>query len=51
MADLGCEARPAYVYGPLMAGRPALRIGQRGKITRTYLGGGVWEARCRYREH
>lgn len=33
-----------------MAGRPPLRIGQRGKITRTYLGGGVWEAQCRYRD-
>jgi integrase len=33
-----------------MAGRPPLRIGQHGKITRTYLGGGVWMARCRYRD-
>ena len=33
-----------------MAGRPALRIGQRGKIKRIYLGGGVWLARCRYRD-
>jgi integrase len=34
----------------MMAGRPPLRIGQRGKISRTYLGGGVWEAQCRYRD-
>lgn len=33
-----------------MAGRPAMRIGERGKITRKYLGGGVWMARCRYRD-
>jgi hypothetical protein len=33
-----------------MAGRPPLRIGQHGKITRTYLGGGAWMARCRYRD-
>jgi integrase len=33
-----------------MAGRPPLRIGQHGKITRKYLGGGVWMARCRYRD-
>jgi integrase len=33
-----------------MAGRPPLRIGQRGKISRQYLGGGVWVARCRYRD-
>jgi integrase len=33
-----------------MAGRPPLRIGQHGKITRTYLGGGVWLARCRFRD-
>jgi integrase len=32
------------------AGRPPLRIGQHGKITRTYLGAGVWMARCRYRD-
>ena len=31
-------------------GRPSLRIGQHGKITRKYLGGGVWMARCRYRD-
>lgn len=31
-------------------GRPPLRIGQHGKITRTYLGGGVWLARCRFRD-
>jgi integrase len=33
-----------------MAGRPPLRIGQHGKISRTYLGGGVWMARTRYRD-
>ena len=33
-----------------MAGRTPLRIGQRGKINRTYIGGGVWEAKCRYRD-
>jgi hypothetical protein len=33
-----------------MPGRPPLRIGQHGKKTRTYLGGGVWMARCRYRD-
>src|SRR5271166_5006625 len=33
-----------------VAGRPPLRIGAHGKITRTYLGGGVWLARCRYRD-
>src|ERR1700757_3022350 len=33
-----------------MAGRPPLRIGQHGKINRTYLGGGVWMAQCRYRD-
>lgn len=33
-----------------MAGRPRLRIGERGRITRTDLGGGVWVARCRYRD-
>nr|WP_234821693.1 site-specific integrase [Mycobacteroides abscessus] len=34
----------------VMAGRPPLRIGQHGKITRTSLGGGVWLARCRFRD-
>ena len=34
-----------------MAGRPPLRIGAHGKITRTYLGDGVWMARCRYRDN
>lgn len=33
-----------------MAGRPPLRIGQHGKISREYLGGGVWVARCKYRD-
>jgi hypothetical protein len=33
-----------------MPGRPPLRIGAHGKISRTYLGGGVWVARCRYRD-
>jgi integrase len=33
-----------------MAGRPQLRIGAHGKIKRIYQGGGVWLARCRYRD-
>jgi integrase len=33
-----------------VAGRPPLRIGQHGKITRTYLGSGVWLARCKFRD-
>ena len=33
-----------------MAGRPPLRIGQHGKITRKNLGGGVWLARTRFRD-
>jgi integrase len=33
-----------------MAGRPSLRIGTHGKITRVSQGGGVWLARCRYRD-
>jgi integrase len=33
-----------------MAGRPRLRIGAHGKITRIDLGGGYWLARCRYRD-
>ena len=33
-----------------MAGRPSLRIGQHGKVKRIYVGGGVWLARCRYRD-
>jgi integrase len=33
-----------------VAGRPPLRIGQHGKITRKPLGGGVWLARCRFRD-
>lgn len=33
-----------------MAGRPQLRIGTHGKIQRVYKGGGVWLARCRYRD-
>ena len=33
-----------------MAGRPPLRIGQHVKITRKYLGGGVWFARARFRD-
>lgn len=33
-----------------MAGRPPLRIGQHGKITRTQIVGGLWVARCRYRD-
>jgi Phage integrase family len=33
-----------------VAGRPSLRIGQHGKITRRYLGGGLWLAQCRFRD-
>ncbi len=33
-----------------MAGRPSLRIGQHVKITRSYLGGGLWLAQCRFRD-
>jgi integrase len=33
-----------------MAGRPSLRIGGHGKISRVHLGGGLWLARCRYRD-
>ena len=33
-----------------MAGRPPLRIGQHGRITRKQLAGGAWLARCRYRD-
>lgn len=33
-----------------MAGRPPLRIGAHGKITRKDLGGGVWVASCRHRD-
>ncbi|MGH3495445.1 MAG: site-specific integrase [Sciscionella sp.] len=33
-----------------MSGRPPLRIGQHGKITRKYFGDGVWVARCKYRD-
>ncbi len=33
-----------------MAGRPPRRIGHHGKIARTSLGGGVWLARCRFRD-
>lgn len=33
-----------------MAGRPPLRIGQHGKITRIEVSKGVWIARCRYRD-
>jgi integrase len=33
-----------------MAGRPPLRIGQHGRISRRHLGGGVWLARCRFRD-
>ncbi|AUM17210.1 MULTISPECIES: site-specific integrase [Rhodococcus] len=31
-------------------GRPALRIGQHGKITRKDIGGGIWLAHCRFRD-
>ncbi|MEZ5130324.1 MAG: tyrosine-type recombinase/integrase [Mycobacterium sp.] len=30
-------------------GRPALRIGEHGNITRTQISGGVWVARCHFR--
>ena len=33
-----------------MAGRPPLRIGLHGKISRKHLGDAVWLARCRYRD-
>lgn len=33
-----------------MAGRPPLRIGQHGKISRIAVEKGVWVARCRYRD-
>jgi len=33
-----------------MAGRPPLRIGAHGKITRVEVSPGVWVARCRYRD-
>lgn len=33
-----------------MTGRPPLRIGAHGKIKRTNVGGGVWIARCRFRD-
>jgi integrase len=33
-----------------MTGRPSLRLGQHGKIRRTNLGGGVWLARCKFRD-
>jgi integrase len=33
-----------------MAGRPPLRIGERGTINRTKLSNGAWLARCRYRD-
>lgn len=33
-----------------MAGRPPLRIGQHGKVSRKNLGGGVWLARTRFRD-
>lgn len=41
---------PNTCSGTEMAGRPPLRIGQHGNISRKYLGGGVWEAQCRYRD-
>jgi integrase len=36
--------------GGAVAGRPPLRIGQHGKSIRKSLGGGVWLARCRFRD-
>jgi hypothetical protein len=45
------ERRAAGPSGRLpVAGRPALRIGAYGKISRVNLGGGLWLARCRYRD-
>src|ERR1700756_4946106 len=43
MSSVGMRDRP-------VAGRPSLRIGAHGKITRKYLGGGVWLARTRFRD-
>jgi hypothetical protein len=31
-------------------GRPPLRIGEHGKISRIYIGNGVWRAEARYRD-
>lgn len=33
-----------------MAGRPQLRTATHGKIKSIYQGGGIWLARCRYRD-
>src|SRR5262250_2976798 len=33
-----------------MAGRPRLRIGEHGTVTRVQLAPGVWIARCRFRD-
>lgn len=33
-----------------MAGRPSLRLGQHGKISRTEISKGTWIARCRFRD-
>jgi hypothetical protein len=33
-----------------MAGRPPLRIGEHGNISRRYLGDVVWQAFCRFRD-
>src|SRR5258705_12579086 len=33
-----------------MAGQATLRIGAHGKISRVHLGGGLWLARCRFRD-
>jgi hypothetical protein len=46
----GRASLPGASIGSQMAGRPSLRIGAHGKITRVHLGGGVWLARCRYRD-
>ena len=41
---------PSVGVDSRMAGRPSLRIGGHGKISRVHLGGGLWLARCRYRD-
>src|SRR5690349_14947391 len=39
-----------HSWAVFMAGRPPLRIGQHGKITRTQISKDIWVARCRYRD-
>lgn len=50
LRDLGHQLRARSRSGTTMSGRPPLRIGAHGKIKRTNLGGGVWLARCRFRD-